>query len=150
MVQKGRKRIAILGGLEGSWTAKARSDGYISGLKAHGLQPFRILKGDYSYDAGRAAADELMTSGKTPPDAVLCANDLSAFGLMDGLREDKALTIPGDMSVIGYDDVPMAAWASYQLTSVRLPIRRMVDQLIELLQRSVSLDEPPTEVRFVP
>lgn len=148
LVAQGRKRIAILEGLAGSWTAQARADGYVQGLTAHGLTPVARLPGDYSYESGRSAAQALLQSGD-PVDAVLCANDLCAFGLMDELRQ-VGRSVPGDIAIIGYDDVPMASWSSYELTSVRLPIKQMVERLIDLLNRSAQADEPLHEVTFVP
>lgn len=148
LAARGYARIAILDGLAGSWTGRARSEGYLQGLATYGLEPVARFEGDYSYEAGlRAAATVQQRVGAI--DAVLCANDLCAFGLMDGLRT-AGMSIPGDIAVIGYDDVPMAAWGAYKLTSVRLPVRQMVERLIDVLNRSSQAEEPVTEVTFVP
>lgn len=131
LIQQGRQRIAILDGLAGSWTAAARAEGYLRDLAQHDIIPIRRLPGDYVYQSGLDAAASLLAEGPMP-DAVLCANDLSAFGLMDGLRQG-GVRIPDDVAVIGYDDVPMAAWQAYDLTTIRLPVRQMVRRLCDLL-----------------
>ncbi len=148
LVGRGHSRIAIVDGLAGSWTATARAEGYIQGLTAHGLEPVLRIEGDYTYEAGAAAADVIRNAGCNP-DGVLCANDLCAFGLIDALRADSC-RVPDDVAVVGFDDVPMAAWGAYQLTSVRLPINQMVDRLLDLLMRTAVADEALTEVTFVP
>ncbi|MEM8823870.1 MAG: LacI family DNA-binding transcriptional regulator [Pseudomonadota bacterium] len=146
LIQQGRRRIAILDGLAGSWTATVRAEGYLRELAQHDMAPLRRLPGTYVYQSGLDAA-ALLFDGGTVPDAVLCANDLSAFGLMDGLRQ-AGLRIPDDVAVVGYDDVPMAAWQAYDLTTIRLPIRQMVSRLCDLLTDRPSDDLPALEATF--
>ena len=67
------------------------------------------------------------------PDAVFVANDHMAFPVMDVLRFELGLDIPGDVSVIGFDDVPVAAWPTYDLTTIRQPTRRMSERTVETL-----------------
>ncbi len=129
VTRAGRSRVAILDGLAGSWTADTRAQGYLQGLAAHGLDPVLRIAGDYSYDAGKAAAEAVRGARA---DAVLCANDLCAFGMMDGLRE-LGLSIPDDIAIVGFDDVPMAAWSAYSLTTVRLPVMKMVSRFVEMI-----------------
>ena len=149
LAQTGRRKVALIDGLAGSWTAGARATGYIDGLGAEGLEPVARFEGDYSYAAGQRAARALLAM-RDRPDAVLCANDLCAFGMMDGLRLKGGVRVPDDIAVLGYDDVPMAAWEAYDLTSVRLPVRQMVERLIDLLQRSNGSGESMIEVTYLP
>jgi DNA-binding LacI/PurR family transcriptional regulator len=67
------------------------------------------------------------------PDAVFVANDHMAFVVMDILRHDMGLRVPEDISVVGYDDVPPAAWKSYDLTTVRQRANLMVEQTVETI-----------------
>ena len=69
----------------------------------------------------------------TPPDAIFVGNDHMAFAVMDTLRHDLGLRVPQDVSVIGYDDVPLAAWGAYQLTTVRQPVNRMVEATVDTI-----------------
>lgn len=140
LAAQGRRRIAILDGLAGSWTARSRAEGYLRGLDRHGLAPAARLAGDYSYACGLAAA-RTVAEARPRPDAVLAANDLCAFGMIDGLRR-MGLAVPQDVAVVGFDDVPMAAWAAYDLTSVRLPVEAMTDRLCRFL--AARRAGPPT------
>ena len=82
-----------------------------------------------------------------PPDAVFVANDHMAFAVMDVLRFELGISVPGDVSVVGYDDVPLAAWPSYDLTTVRQRANVMVAETVEmLLARLDRKDTPPRRV----
>jgi DNA-binding LacI/PurR family transcriptional regulator len=87
--------------------------------------------GEFSYEAGYAAAKRLLRQASRP-DALFFASDVMAFGGMDAARE-IGLSIPGDVSIIGYDDVPMAALPSYGLTTIRQPVREMAQTAMEIL-----------------
>jgi DNA-binding LacI/PurR family transcriptional regulator len=80
------------------------------------------------------AARDLMALS---PDAIFVGNDHMAFAVMDALR-GMGLRLPQDVSVVGYDDVPMAAWAAYDLTTVRQPMMRMVDATVETLLAQIA------------
>ena len=68
-----------------------------------------------------------------PPDAIFVANDYMAFAVLDTLRETLAVAVPGDVSVIGFDDVPQAAWAAYSLSTVGQPTDAMIDATVSVL-----------------
>lgn len=149
LARRGKKRVALVEGLAGAWTSRSRLEGYLQGAEAHGLDIVARLAGDYSYDGGLAAARQLIECD-TLPEAVLCANDLTAFGLIDGLRRDAGIAVPGQVAVLGFDDVPMAAWAAYDLTTVRLPVNAMIERLMALLKRLRQEDATEPEVTFLP
>jgi DNA-binding LacI/PurR family transcriptional regulator len=87
----------------------------------------------------------LLTSGPTA-DAIFCVNDLMAFGALDHLRS-TGLGVPDDVSVIGFDDVPIAAWASYRLTTLRQDPRRIAREVVSTLDRRIAdPDTPPISV----
>jgi DNA-binding LacI/PurR family transcriptional regulator len=67
------------------------------------------------------------------PEALFCANDLMAMGAIDALRQKIGLRVPDDVLVAGFDDVPMASWAAYDLTTVVQDAQLMVEQSVELL-----------------
>ena len=64
---------------------------------------------------------------------MFCANDILAIGFMDGARREFGLDIPGDLSVVGFDDIAMARWPSHALTTVRQPVAKMIDVTMELI-----------------
>jgi len=73
-----------------------------------------------------------------PPDAIFVANDHMAFAVMDTLRYELGMDLPGDVSIIGYDDVPAAAWPSYNLTTVRQPVNRLVAHTVDILLDNIE------------
>ena len=83
----------------------------------------RIADGDFTLDGGRLAIKELLEAG-VEFDAVFAHNDLSAAGVIQGLR-DAGVTIPDDVAVVGFDDIPLAAHTEPRLTTVRQPLREM-------------------------
>lgn len=139
LVQGGHERIAFIAGDENSSTNRDREAGFYKGLAQHGIAVHDRAVGGYTFDGAAAAAHELMAS-KVPPDAIFVANDHMAFAVMDVIRAELGLAIPEDVSIIGYDDVPEAAWRGYDLTTVAQPSEAMVDAtaaiLLEQIERS--------------
>jgi LacI family transcriptional regulator len=119
LVELGARRIAMIQGPAASGTA--RDEGYRRAITESGLpvEPELVIRGDWTRPGGRTAMDTLL-SGPVRPDAVFCANDLTAIGAMDALRE-LGLSVPGDVAVVGFDDVDAATIVSPALTTVRNP-----------------------------
>jgi DNA-binding LacI/PurR family transcriptional regulator len=103
-----------------------------------------VIDGMYDRAISAAAARSLM-AGPTPPDAIFVGNDHMAFAVLDALRADLGLSVPGDVSVVGYDDVPQAAWAAYRLTTVRQPIARMVEATVDTLLAEIEDPDRPSQ-----
>jgi len=120
-------------------TARQRRAGYEQGLSNAGHSAVAIFPGDYSERCGFLAAEDVARM-QPRPDAVLCANDLSACGMITGLRA-QGLRVPDDIAVVGFDDIPQASWSSFDLTTVSLPVQPMVSQLCERLE-----DDAPPEI----
>jgi DNA-binding LacI/PurR family transcriptional regulator len=131
LVAGGHRRIAHISGWQGASTGRDRARGLIEGLAEAGMEPFAMIDGMYKREVAAEAARRLM-SDANPPDAIFVGNDHMAFAVMDALRA-MGLRIPQDVSIVGYDDVPMAAWGGYELTTVRQPLMRMVDATVETL-----------------
>ena len=128
----GHKRIGYIAGWEGASTQRDREAGFRKGLKDAGLSLHDREVGDFHVERTRAAA-KAMFKGKGRPDAVFVANDHMAIAVMDVLRHEMGLSVPGDVSVVGYDDVPPAAWPSYSLTTVRQRANLMVERTVDVL-----------------
>ncbi len=132
LVELGHKRFAFVVGQPDASTSLERQQGFVAGLARFGISSCNIEQaGEYSYEAGYAAALRLADSGNRP-DAVFFASDIMAIGGMDAFRS-RGLSIPGDISVVGFNDVPLAAWPTYSLTTVRHPWERMAERVVELL-----------------
>ena len=126
LIEGGHRRIAHVMGWQGSSTGRDRAEGFRLAMAKAGLDPFAMIDGMYARDTAAAVARDLCT-GPDRPDAIFVGNDHMAFAVMDELRFGLGLSVPGDISVIGYDDVPMAAWPAYDLTTIRQPVNRMVE-----------------------
>ncbi|MGY6695775.1 MAG: LacI family DNA-binding transcriptional regulator [Roseinatronobacter sp.] len=138
LIEAGHKRIAHISGWQGASTGRDRARGLIEGLAEADLSPHAMVDGMFNRDTAAAAAHALMDSSD-PPDAIFVGNDHMAFAVMDALRA-MGLRVPLDVSVVGYDDVPMAAWGGYDLTTVRQPLMRMVEATVETLL--AQIEEP--------
>jgi DNA-binding LacI/PurR family transcriptional regulator len=128
----GHRRIAMIGGPPDVLCCTARLDGYRSGLEAAGVpaDPDLVVRADLTREAGRVAARELLARPDRPT-AVFAANDLQALGVYQAARE-RGLSIPGDLSVVGFDDLPVVAWVDPPLTTVHQPLTEMARAATEL------------------
>ena len=137
LVAGGHKKIGYIAGWEGASTQRDRELGFVSRLKAHGFTLHDRRDGMFDQEATRAAARDMFDKADHP-DAVFVANDHMAFLTMDVLRSELGLSIPGDVSVVGYDDVPLASWPAYDLTTVRQSANRMVAETVSILFRQIE------------
>jgi DNA-binding LacI/PurR family transcriptional regulator len=139
LVAGGHKRIAHIAGWSGSSTGRDRNQGFVTALAALGVTPLAVIDGMYDRDTASAITRDLMAA-PTPPDAIFVGSDHMAFAVMDTLRAESGVRVPQDVSVVGYDDVPLAAWPAYDLTTVRQPVNAMVRATVETLL--AQIDEP--------
>ncbi|MDM0117671.1 LacI family DNA-binding transcriptional regulator [Variovorax sp. J22R133] len=128
-----RRACAFVGGDPGISTTADRLRGFERGLAAHGLRLVASVQGSYTHEGARAAAAELFGAGRPPIDAVFCANDVMALGVLGHLRTHTTLRVPQDVAVVGFDDIRAAAWPEHDLTTVRQPVSEMIDCVIGLL-----------------
>jgi len=143
----GHKQIAHISGWSGSSTGQDRKAGFCEVLNAHGMQP-QVVDGMFDRDTACAATRTLMDRG-TPPDAIFVGNDHMAFAVLDTLRHTLGVRVPEEVAVIGYDDVPLAAWPSYDLTTMRQPINRMIEATVDtLLTRIADPTTPPRRIEI--
>jgi DNA-binding LacI/PurR family transcriptional regulator len=134
LIELGHRRIAIIGGPPGLWSSRARLDGYRAAVRAAGLGQDEelIRQDDFLISGGRAQAAGLLSLPR-PPTAVVAGNDAQAFGVLQVLAE-RGLRAPDDLSVVGFDDVPVASWATPALTTVRQPLAAMAAAAFRLLR----------------
>ncbi|WP_298982585.1 LacI family DNA-binding transcriptional regulator [uncultured Roseibium sp.] len=132
LVAGGHKRIAHIAGWAGSSTGRDREAGFRAGLEAAGQELLACVDGMYRRETAAAAALDMFKGGDRP-DAVFVGNDHMAFAVMDVLRFELKLDVPGDVSVVGYDDVPLSSWSAYDLTTLRQPSNRMVEATVSTL-----------------
>ncbi len=142
LIEQDYQRIAYIAGWDGASTQRDREAGFCEGLAAAGRKLFAREEGNFHFEQAKWAARQMFSVDERP-DAVFVCNDYMAFAAMDVLRDELGLRIPEDVAVVGYDDVPAAAWGSYKLTSVRQPANRMVEQTITTLLSQIENDDSP-------
>lgn len=138
LLDAGHQRLAFIAGEEGSSTNRDRERGFVERLQERGqVLAFRESAGDYTYEAGHGAAQRLFRADD-PPDGIFCASDLIAMGALDVARCELRCRVPEDVSIIGFDDIPMAGWPGYHLTTVRQPVEEMVQATIQVLIQAIE------------
>jgi LacI family transcriptional regulator len=125
LLSLGHRRIAAITGPSDMLCSLARLDGYRSSLDRAGIgyDPSLVRYGDFGHEGGFARAAELL-DGPQPPTAIFAGSDQHAFGVYEAARL-RGLRIPQDLSVVGFDDLPVTRWASPPITTVRQPLTEM-------------------------
>ena len=145
LLDYGHRDIAVIGGPNALGDNVARLSGFMQELQGAGIDTGKIwtVESDFSPHGGWLAAKELIESG-TPCSALFCANDEMAVGALSYFQE-AGISVPRDLSVIGYDDTPSAEFSAPRLTSVHMPWREMTQNGINaLLNRCYDLKRPVT------
>jgi DNA-binding LacI/PurR family transcriptional regulator len=127
----GHRRIALLSGPESSVSARARLTGWKNALAQAGLEPAGEAHGNWSAASGYEKGHQLLADAKIP-EAILVANDQMALGVMRACAE-KGIAVPGQISVVGFDDTADSAWFSPPLTTVRQAFREAGERSVEWL-----------------
>lgn len=135
LIELGHRRIAVITGPEDMMCSLARLDGYRSAMGAAGLEvdPAWVRFGDFHPAGGERHAHALLEL-EHPPTAVFAGSDLQALGVIAAATA-SGLSVPGDLSVVGYDDIALSRWLSPQLTTVHQPLRRMGEEATRLVLR---------------
>jgi len=149
LLDAGHRRIAYLAGEERSSTNRDRERGFTERLQERGVALFARECGDFRYEAAFVVAERLLTSG-VRPDAIFCANDLMALAVLDYACCVLGMQVPEELSVIGFDDIEMAGWPKYNLTTIRQPISVMVDATVEVLLAAINTPGRERVLRLVP
>lgn len=147
LVDLGHTRIGAVFGPPATSTGRERATGFRRRLAERGvpLDPSYVRSGPFHQDIGRAALGELMAL-RTPPTALFCANDVLAFGVCAGAVA-AGIDIPGQLTVIGFDDIPMASWEVFSLTTMRVDLLVMGQSGASLLaERIANPGLPPRRV----
>lgn len=113
----------------------AREAGFCAAAREHGFEVTVERFGTTTYQSGVVLAQRLMTR-ENRPDAIFCANDLLACGLMDTARHQFRLAVPSDLCVLGFDDIEQASWTSYDLTTFAQPVDRIAAEAVTWLCQS--------------
>jgi LacI family transcriptional regulator len=125
LLELGHRRIGLIAGLDELLCSRARLDGFMAAHDDAGVPPELDLieHGEFDFPSGVVAGGRLLDRA-VPPTAVFAMSDLMAIGVYEAARL-RGVSVPDQLSVVGFDDLPGATWASPPLTTVRQPLREM-------------------------
>ncbi|XVS60777.1 LacI family DNA-binding transcriptional regulator [Actinosynnema sp. CA-299493] len=141
----GHRRIAVISGPTTMLCSRARVDGYRSALEDADVvvdQDF-VRYGDFYVQGGYGHGMELL-SRPDPPTAIFAGSDFQALGVMRAARE-LGLSVPADLSIVGYDDLSVTEWIGPPLTTVRQPLREMATTAAHMVFSLARGERPPNE-----
>lgn len=131
LVELGCRSALFVGGISTVSTDQKRYRGAAQTLGAHGVPCAYVEAGSFSYADGYKSAQHILGRDELP-DAVMVAGDELAFGVIDGLAQ-AGVSVPGDVMVTGFDGLPQASWAGYDLTTLAQDTDLMVERAIDML-----------------
>jgi DNA-binding LacI/PurR family transcriptional regulator len=141
LIGLGHRRIAFLGGPASSTTVQDRAQGYRDALTVAGLPAPLVRYGDFTEESGYALTRELLGESRTPT-ALICANDRIAIGAY-AAAADAGCRVPHDVSVVGFDDTPIARYVRPTLTTVAIPTYEMGCAAVRLLLAQLGGNTEP-------
>ena len=134
--QNKHRVVGLIEGMRGSFVSDERCRGFKNFIKSNTKIKLSIGKGNFTYEGGYEAAEELLQNKYLT--AIFCADDTMAFGCVDFIKNKTKLKIPNQIEVIGYDDMIMANWESYNLSTIRQPIKQMSKLVTQLIDDYIS------------
>lgn len=149
LLDAGHKRIAFIEGKPDASTTIDRKKGFFDRLQERGRTEILAEGGDHTFESGFEAACKLLDRPDRP-DAIFCSSDNAAMGALDAARYRLGIRVPDELSIIGFDDIPAAAWPSYSITTIRTPVNRMIDTTINLLLDQMENPEADPEFHLLP
>ena len=143
---RGMKKLGLITSNVGTPNLVEREEPFAAKRKTLGLG-VSVQRGELTgYDGGYGAAS-LMLGERERVEGIFCVNDLMAFGMMDCARDVFNLSIPDDVSVIGFDNVAEARWGAYRLTTFDQNAERLSAEIIRLLdERQTAPNAPPQTI----
>ncbi|WP_347557679.1 LacI family DNA-binding transcriptional regulator [Robbsia sp. KACC 23696] len=137
LLRHGHRRLAYVAGQDGSSTSQERENGFTAALRQAGLTLALRETGHYTQDGARAATQRLLSLPE-PPDAIFFANDYMALAGLSVARHAFGADIGRSLSIVGFDDIPMAAWPEFSLATFRQPIDAMCARTVEIIQAQLG------------
>jgi len=142
-VELGHRRIGAVLGPSNTSTAQSRELALRAALAEHGLvlEPDTVRRGPYDTASGDAATTELLAM-PAPPTLIFCGNDVVAYGALNAARR-AGFDVPRDVSVVGFDDLPPAAWPIIELTTIAYDLSGMAREAARLMARRIEEPDAP-------
>jgi DNA-binding LacI/PurR family transcriptional regulator len=148
LVSGGCESFLVLSGPVESDVANERRQFALEHLSNAGFNDIPVLYGDFSYQSGKKCFARWMQEHEAP-DAVICSNDTMAIGCIDEARGNYDITIPDQLSVVGFDGIHAALWTGYELTTVRQPVNQMAKAAVDILMDRIENPDDPPEKRVL-
>ncbi len=131
LLARGYRRVGFLGGPEAATSTQDRHQGFMEALAAHPDVAVSVCYADaYSFQAGRSKMQDLL--GGPLQEAYFCGDDVLSIGVMSALQE-AGLSVPGDVGIIGLNDMEIAGWQNINLTTIHQPIADIINASIDLM-----------------
>ena len=147
LMARGYRRIGFMGGPQDASTTQDREQGFVETAAAEGVSASVSFAGAYSFDAGRTEMARLLRAPRA--EAYFCADDVLSIGALSAIR-DAGLDVPGEIGVIGLNDMAMSGWAGIDLTTIHQPFAAIVDAAIQMIQQRFAAPERLPEARLFP
>jgi DNA-binding LacI/PurR family transcriptional regulator len=146
----GHKRIAFISGPLDLHSARTRRQAFLEGMRSHGLNPDQRLvpEGTHTAEGGQHAMEGLLRLAKRPT-AVVCSNDWTAIGALHAI-DAAGLRVPDDLSLVGFDDIPLVSYTTPPLTSVRMSAGDVGATAFDALFRLIGGERLEGDVYQVP
>ena len=146
--ERGYRSVALLGGPRTATSTQDRAAGFLRASKELDLEVARVCYAEnYTYNAGCNAMQAVLADKHV--EAVFCGDDLICMGAIDAARS-AGKVIPDDIGFLGFNDIAMAGWEAYALTTIRQPIRDIIVSSVELVVGMVENPSRGPEVRLFP
>lgn len=148
LVQRGYRHVAFLGGPESATSTQDRAAGFLAAIGAHpDIIATVSYARAYTFDAGRAEMQRLLAGSVAQ--AYFCGDDLLAVGALSAI-EEAGLSVPGDIGLIGLNDMEMARWQNIGLTTIHQPVAQIIEAAIELVVMTIEFPDRHPENRLFP
>ena len=148
LAARGYRRVAFLGGPERATSTQDRLAGFREALAdLTGIAVSHSFAGAYAFEAGRR--EMLRLIGEGPSEAYFCGDDVLSIGALSALQ-DSGLSVPGDVGLIGLNDMEMAGWENIDLTTIRQPISEIVNASIQLICTMLQAEDHLPQVHVFP
>ncbi|WP_084606055.1 LacI family DNA-binding transcriptional regulator [Agreia bicolorata] len=143
LLDLGHSRIGIIGGRRTELSSSARIDGFVTALRGAGVAvpPNWLAYCDWDRERAHRAATAMLSSQAARPSAIFACSDFMALGAYDAAR-DASLSIPAELSVVGFDDIQESAWATPPMTTVQQPIVEMGAAAFRMLYQADRTESP--------
>ena len=146
LIEGGGRHPAVMGAAAVSYTARQRQTAFITECRRRGIRAVVVAVPADDYQSGYDAAPRLEAN----IDGLFCINDYMACGMIDRLRQEAGRRLPDDIRLVGHDDIQQAAWANYQLTTIRQPHDIQAEQALDLLTSRMARADLPARVEYTP